>query len=87
MKIQYNSKGKKLNKPLNLTLKQLLKRDAAMVLNNLPVISYKKLHRPNYLKPNIEKINPDLFKMTKILFGWDKEKTKKEFFNWYENGY
>lgn len=80
MKIKYDAEGNKLKKPLNLTLKQLLKKDACMVLNNLPVISYEELNRQN-LKSNVVK---RLFPLTKILFGWDEEKTRKEFSDWYD---
>lgn len=80
MKIIYDSNGKKLKKPLNLTLKELLKRDVGMVLNNIPIISYEELNR-QHLKSDVVK---RLFPLTEILFGWDKEKTKKEFSDWYD---
>ena len=86
----YDSKGKKLKKPLNLTLKQLLKKDVSMVLNNLPVISYEELNRPTYtryLKAKIKmgEFNPYMFRLAKVVLNWD-EKTYRDFLKWYEKG-
>lgn len=90
MKIIYDSNGNKLKKPLNLTLKQLLKKDVGFVLNNLPVISYKELKRPTYTKYlkskiNMGEFNPNIFAIARVLFGWD-EQTYREFLQWYEKG-
>ena len=90
MKIKYDSNGNKLKKPLNLTLKQLLKKDVKMVLNNLPIISYNELKRPIYTrylksKINMGEFNPNIFSLAKVVLGWD-EKTYREFLKWYEKG-
>lgn len=78
MKIIYDSKGKKLKKPLNLTLKQLLKKDACMVLNNIPVISYNELKRPSYtryLKSKLKMgdINTYQLLQAKKMFNWTND--------------